>query len=552
MTPILASSAQALLWSVTGGAFHHRLAQRFLHAQPTAPGNSRKAHPHAPKHSNRVKRLSRWGVTASRISLAAGSQAALIPSPPVTIMSAKPRKPTAKKSASKRVGKADRKNTAISAGAHESGQEACIRNRAGEPALGSGWDSVPGGGAGNEPKPVLEILGLAHLKARGKPGMPFDPVEFRSIGPMATPAASSATVRGSLTAAGITPTAEIHGRAGLLRKSHELARRALLNEKWQAVENGQGEGQLARAVVESLTTQFDRELAIILRLLNERSFNPKPSRQPELNWSTISVVLASMPHRFRNDALCMMSLGTNRFGKVPFTFNNPDNTAEGSRVTGPPRPMGCPEAAPRGSDFALAWMIGRWWDWRLPGGNSNGGDDDWIADMIGGEITGMLLTLKDCRSAGQWHWSKRAGHILDSLGAEAGEKLTRHHDVFRAGANFAALVLFGNDTRLVGYHTTEQECNQWPEIFRHALLRHGKQMKPAKLLEALDPIAWRRKPEKGPDGVAAKYATPDFEWPFVPVGRLQIHNAIRSVSGDGQLDQPGTEGWWLDCRRLSA
>lgn len=468
-----------------------------------------------------------------RISLAAGAAGSSTHLNPYWIMSAKPRKAAVTRAA---VTKLDEKKEAKAAetmalsNAGEGGQKAVGQSGVERSAFPPGWDSAPCGSAGNEPKSVLEALGLAHLNGVGEPSLPFDPVKFRSIGPMATSAASSATVRAALAGAGMLPAAKHIGRAGQIRINYKLATRALLNEKCQAAENNYGERRLAKADIEKLTTQHEGKLKFILRLLNEPSFNPRQSRDPDLDWSTISVVLASMPHRFRNDALRMMVLGTNKFGKVPFTFNNPDNAAEGSRVTGPPRPMGCPEAAQEGSDFALAWMIGGWWDWRLPGGRSVGdGVSALIDDRAGGDLDGMLLALSACRSAEHWHWSERAEAILDLLGAGPYEKLIHHHDIFRAGVNFAALVLFGNE-RPVGYHTADQATNQWAEIFHHALIRHGERMKPAKLLEALDPIAWGKMPEKPTDGTGGIHAIPEFAWGFVPDEKASFDALTKKIS----------------------
>ncbi len=186
----------------------------------------------------------------------------------------------------------------------------------------------------------------------------------------------------------------------------------------------------------------------------------------------IEKLLAGMPYDFRAQALDKYQDGFSAFGKVP--IRTASFVSKDISITARPRPMACPEPPPVGSKFILAWKEGDLWNWDL---SPLGEDSDQSALVRTAKYLNALRRLADSSDS-------QASQLGKSLLSKLPEKLqaisedTDRHllHAFEAGINFARLVLYRNVDSVFNSHQGRGAKSHWPDVIRHALVRHGQEI----------------------------------------------------------------------------
>jgi hypothetical protein len=213
-------------------------------------------------------------------------------------------------------------------------------------------------------------------------------------------------------------------------------------------------------------------LEFILRLLNEADYIPSINEKKDKNWKLLPQILAEIPFGLRRQALVKYIDGTRYFGKVPVKRINPEKSGGPAsiEVVGPARPVLCPERAPEGCEFILAWREGNFWNWDLEEFQMVRDDlqPDDLIQQISREYSKYLNLMgryENSDSSSQAHFSRLILRLLDSRPIGQVIKLdgsvqlsnslsTRNEDsvvvAFYCGVLFASKVMY--EGAVANYH----------------------------------------------------------------------------------------------------
>ncbi|MEI7912907.1 MAG: hypothetical protein WCK77_25065 [Verrucomicrobiota bacterium] len=208
--------------------------------------------------------------------------------------------------------------------------------------------------------------------------------------------------------------------------------------------------------------------------------------------------LAGMPYDFRDPAYYLFAEGYQIFGKVPFRpaeRASDGNSCEPSIVTGPVRPITCPEQPRPGEKFAIAWREGGFWKWHIPGFNEAGGESGYDSyldyfrnlsriknpdnhefdmDQIAEASENVILVSQRFKQL----------RLIDHTLEEIEDLMQIVHDdcfpdarktamAFYAGILYTRKILYANCDELYNKKILATYGN-WTSIISCALLRHGK------------------------------------------------------------------------------
>lgn len=236
----------------------------------------------------------------------------------------------------------------------------------------------------------------------------------------------------------------------------------------------------------------------------------------------IQKILSSMPEKFRDQAVRKYQEGFFRFGKVPVAIIS--ELAREGKITGYPRPMACPEPAPQGSEFILAWKEGQFWNWDLSrfGRAQNVGLSRYM------EIAKYIRCLRQAADSPENPLGTRSQEILailpGDLKALAGDEPHELLNAFAAGIMFSRQILYSEAERGLEAVREKGDKSPWLEVLRYALLRHGVDIEPYTLIERMGMAVETN------SAFAEGARCVSWEWPFLPKGKKPLNmNTFRRM-----------------------
>jgi hypothetical protein len=242
-------------------------------------------------------------------------------------------------------------------------------------------------------------------------------------------------------------------------------------------------------------------------LLEDESYRPKATLLSKLGGHDLVRILSSIPFRLRKQALMLYLRGVRGFAKIPYhVTESPPGYRPHEDAEVHVRPLACPEPAPEGQEFGLAWYEGQFLKSEPPRFNISYQDEIElrlleIAQMIGYDLEFEISSLVEqipevlerIRSAvGTPHLDQKSSEYLQGLEGMIRE-FTSHPDAtikrmaasaFACGIIYSRNVLYPSGDKLWQYTYGNLECN-WRTIIKCALLRHGPDTRRKDLLKKL-------------------------------------------------------------------
>lgn len=202
---------------------------------------------------------------------------------------------------------------------------------------------------------------------------------------------------------------------------------------------------------------------------------PPPTALNPHEFDPVRQVDATPPEFRAQAAGLVLRHGVRFFGKIPLEKKSilPDLSEFSTWVSsGPPRPVGCPEPAPKGAEFFLAWeQDGRW---RHSSPDSEPTETEGLYAVIDAAAR-TLHELEQTQNPIPKELSDFATKLAELLGirfVQAPLGLSIIDLAFRHGRSFERSIAFPFRTGDEPWGSDAARFKGWTAIIRHALLRH--------------------------------------------------------------------------------